>query len=108
MPSSNAILNYLPLKHSIPKTIVFGDSPYTILDTDYILRIDSSGGAITVNLPAATATGRELRFKKLGTNTVTFDASGSETIDNDLTFIVTTELFAFSLHDGSSGNWDIY
>jgi len=37
------------------KDVVFADSPYTVLGTDYFLSVDTSGGAITVTLPAATA-----------------------------------------------------
>lgn len=38
----------------------FAASPYTILGTDYYLSVSTGAGAVTVTLPAAPATGREL------------------------------------------------
>ena len=36
-------------------TVLNAASPYTVLGTDYFLSVDTSGGAVTVTLPAATA-----------------------------------------------------
>ncbi len=47
--------------------VVFIDSPYTILGTDYFISVDTSGGAITVTLPnAATVTGRTYVIRDTG------------------------------------------
>ena len=47
--------------------IVFADSPYTVLGTDYFLSVDTSGGAITVTLPnAATLAGRTYVIRDTG------------------------------------------
>lgn len=35
--------------------VVFADSPYTVLGTDYFLSVDTSAGAVTVTLPNAAA-----------------------------------------------------
>ncbi len=49
------------------KDLVFADSPYTVLGTDYFLSVDTSGGAITVTLPnAATVTGRTYVIRDTG------------------------------------------
>lgn len=37
------------------KTIAFGDSPYAQLSTDYLIGVDTSGGAITINLGTTLA-----------------------------------------------------
>lgn len=52
----------------IPSTdVAFGDSPYTVLGTDYFISVDTSGGAVTVTLPAATAlTGRTFVIRDTG------------------------------------------
>lgn len=48
-------------------TVVFGASPYTVLGTDYFISVDTSGGAVTVTLPAATAlTGRTFVIRDTG------------------------------------------
>ncbi len=49
------------------KDVVFADSPYTVLGTDYFLSVDTSGGAITVTLPnAATLAGRTYVIRDTG------------------------------------------
>lgn len=49
------------------KSVVFADSPYTVLGTDYFLSVDTSGGAITVTLPnAATLAGRTYVIRDTG------------------------------------------
>lgn len=49
------------------KDVVFIDSPYTILGTDYFISVDTSGGAITVTLPnAATLAGRTYVIRDTG------------------------------------------
>ncbi len=36
-------------------TVLNAASPYTVLGTDYFISVDTSGGAVTITLPAATA-----------------------------------------------------
>ncbi len=52
----------------VPVTsVVFGASPYTVLGTDYFISVDTSGGAVTVTLPAASAvTGRTFVIRDTG------------------------------------------
>lgn len=67
----------------LTKTITYAMSPYTLLTTDGVLLCDVSGGAITINLLAATAYGAELSIKIKGivTNQVTVVPNGTDTID---------------------------
>lgn len=47
--------------------VVFADSPYTVLGTDYFLSVDTSAGAVTVTLPnAATLAGRTYVIRDTG------------------------------------------
>jgi hypothetical protein len=49
------------------KDVVFADSPYVVLGTDYFLSVDTSGGAVTVTLPnAATLAGRTYVIRDTG------------------------------------------
>jgi len=67
--------------------IAVGDSPYTVTANDYAIFCDSSGGDITVNLPAiAGITGTVYYIENDGAGTVTVDASGAETINGAATF----------------------
>jgi hypothetical protein len=69
-----------------------GAASTTALTTDYTIAVDPTTTAATVNLPAAsTVTGQLFVVKHVNasTNTVTLDANGAETIDGNLTLILT-------------------
>lgn len=67
-------------------TIVVGDSPYTALEADVVVGVDSSGGAITVNLPLAAdvPAGKMVIVQDEGNNAgtanITIAASGADTL----------------------------
>lgn len=83
---------------------------YTVLAGDAIILCDTTGGAFTVTLPAATGSGRILTFKKTdaAANAVTLDGAGAETIDGAAT---NTEIDAqwdtLTIVDGATGAWSI-
>ena len=67
------------------KAVVFADTPYTILGTDYFISVDSSAGAITVTLPnAATVTGRTYVIRDTGgaaaANNITIGTGGGNLV----------------------------
>jgi len=69
-----------------------GASSTTALTADYTIAVDPTTTAATVNLPAAsTVTGQLFVVKHVNAsvNTVTLDANGSETIDGNLTLVLT-------------------
>ena len=77
------------LLHAV--TILIGQSPYTILDTDYGLDVQSNGGAITVTLPALTGgtvpNGRVIEVKDAGydaavNNITVARGNGGDKIEN--------------------------
>lgn len=64
---------------------------YTVTTNDYSLTGDATSGSFTFSLPtASSATNSVFVFKKLdaSANTITIDASGSETIDGALTIVL--------------------
>ena len=68
-------------------------SPYAVVATDYILGIDTSAGALEVDLPAASGkAGRMLVIKDVGgsagTNNITVDPNGSEKIDGQSSLVI--------------------
>lgn len=82
--------------------IVFAQSPYTALATDYYISADVTGGAITVRLPNAPATGRIFTVKdKVGlaavNNITVTTVGGAVNIDGATTFVVNTAYQAVSL-----------
>lgn len=79
----------------------------TLDDGDYIVAADSTGGAITVNLPTAVGlTGKEYRIKRTssGANDVTIDPNASETVDGATTLTLSSQWdVARIVSDGA--NW---
>jgi hypothetical protein len=68
---------------TVVKVITSADSPYT-LGTGYdVLRCDTTGGAIIVNLPAlpTAQASRRIHIKNAGTNTLTITPNGGDAID---------------------------
>lgn len=85
------------------------NSPYTALNTDDLIRINASGGAVTVNLPAAASNGgKQLIIKKIDStvNTVTIDANASELIDGALTVVIQDQWQSLTLVCDGTG-WNI-
>lgn len=82
---------------------------YTVTTSDAIILCDSSGGAFTLTLPAASGnTGKVFQIKKTDSSflAVTIDGDGSETIDGATTTTVNTEGETLRIVcDGS--NWQI-
>jgi hypothetical protein len=89
--------------------ITSASSPVTgAVDTHY--SADTSGGAITINLPALAAgnAGKEIRVKlKTAGNTLTLDGNLSETIDGSTTYTLTVQNQAVTLVSDGSGNWEV-
>jgi hypothetical protein len=102
-------LSTLETLGSFGATITAISSATTLDETHHVVTCDASGGAFTVTLPAASgATGRIYHIKKTDSsgNAVTVDANASETIDGDLTKVISTQYDSMMIScDGS--NWHI-
>jgi hypothetical protein len=71
---------------------------------------DTSGGVITINLPALSGVtaGTEIRVKlKTAGNTLTLDGNLSETIDGSTTYTLTVQNQAVTLVSDGSSNWEV-
>lgn len=84
-----------------------GDSPYAALSSDYYISADSTGGAITVQLPNAPTTGRTFVVKDKNGTAATFNITittvgGSVNIDGATTFVMNTAYESVSLIFGGS------
>lgn len=69
------------------------NSPYTATASDETITVDTSSGAVTINLPAAASlNGKKFIIKKLSSltdlNLVTIDGNASETIDGATTYVL--------------------
>lgn len=77
---------------------------YTILTTDYIIGVTSTASVRTLTLPtvAAAGIGRTYVIKDesglCGTNSITIDGNGSETIDGALTYVMNVNYQSVTLY----------
>jgi hypothetical protein len=78
---------------------------YTAVATDHTMICDASGGAFSVNLPAASSNiGRIYVIKNIGASgTVTIDGNGSEPIDGATTYALTTQYQAVRIQCNAAG-----
>lgn len=90
-------------------TITSAASPYSATNANSTILANATGGAITVNLPAAASnTGLVLNIKKTDSsvNVVTVDGNASETIDGQTTFLLHFQYEEITIAcDGS--NWNL-
>lgn len=80
----------------------------TIVDSDDLVLVDATSGAVTVTLPlAAVNAGRRFTVKKTDAsgNAATIDGNGSETIDGATTAATTTQYVAITVQSDGTAWW---
>jgi hypothetical protein len=75
------------------RRIAFADSPYTAVLTEEVILVDTSGGAIHIDLPTITSNSSKTYIicdatGNASTNNITIDGNSSETIDGSLTKVL--------------------
>lgn len=81
----------------------------SITSNDYLVLVNATAGAVTLNLPAAASSaGRVLNIKLIDAsgNGVTLDGSASETIDGATTLAWTTQYQAYTIACDGTG-WNV-
>lgn len=84
-------------------------TPYTATSSDFLIPVDATSAAATVNLPTAVGIkGRLYAVKKTDSsaNSVTVDGSGSETIDGLTTAVLYVQNHAVLLQSDGA-NWQV-
>lgn len=81
----------------------------TLNASQYILLVDTSGGAITATLPAASACQGRIYSLKLvdATNALTITPAGSDTIDGAASLVVTGLYDAPMIQSDGTSNWNL-
>ena len=78
---------------------------------DHVINCNSSGGAFTITLPAASTIGREFIFKDVSAQAaaenVTIQRAGSDTIDGGTSTALTSDYQSITLINTASGVWSI-
>jgi len=88
----------------------FAGSPFTATNAQHLLGVDTSGGAITINLPAGTADKTFIIKDETGnasTNNVTIDGDLAETIDGAATLVLNSPYSAVMLYWNLT-QWSIF
>jgi hypothetical protein len=93
--------------HDSVTAIAYSNSPYSVAATDSYISCNATSGAVVINLPATTGSGREITVKKLDSsaNACTPTRAGSDTIDGAATISITAQYAAVKLLDAASGSW---
>lgn len=91
-----------------PKTVNFGMSPYTILPSDYLILVDSSGGAVQLQTQASsTRSQREVTIKdatgNASANNISILRTLAETIDGLTTYPIASDFGAVTLRPVTGG-----
>lgn len=94
-----------------------GDSPYTVLNSDEIIGVDTRGGPVTVTLPQISTIGGS-NYKKYfisdeganaGTNNISIATTGGDTISSAPSpFIINVNASTVSIYSDGSSNWIIF
>jgi len=82
-------------------------SPYNITPDDDLLVVNCSlgGGAIEINLPAATGSGKVYRIKDIGTDNADVTPNATDTIDGVNAPVTLTQWDGIQVVDHAAGAW---
>ena len=90
-------------------TVDAGNSPYTTLVSDQVIRCDTTAANRTINLiTAASHTGLHYWIKNIGTNQCTTTAAGVELIDGAVSAVLTMQYEAIEVNALTAATWDIF
>lgn len=109
----DAIAQAQALPPSITGTVVtFAMSPYTPTNSDFLLLVNTSAGAVTINLqPAAARGGLQLGVKddtgNAVANPIALVGNGAETTDGIASYPIDSAFGAVTLQPKAGGNYDV-
>lgn len=93
----------------VPTAVNFAMSPYTVLATDYLLEVDTSGGAVVIQTAAsASRSNKPFTVKDItgnaSTNAIAVNRTGAETIDGLTSYPMATDFAALTFKPKLAGN----
>lgn len=99
-----------------PTVVTFAQSPYTPLIADTVLLVDTSGGAVTISMPLASARLTSKGYQPLivkddvgnaATNAITINRAGAETIDGITAYVIDSNYTSVNLQPKAAGGYDV-
>lgn len=97
-----------PAYRTLPYPVRTETGNYTATAHDMVILVDTSGGAVTVTLPAVAGTeGRSYVIKKITTdaNAVTVDGDSGDLIDGATTYVITAPYESITILSTGSAWW---
>lgn len=93
----------------VSKSRTVSSSPYTVVEADRLLLVDTSSGSITINLPvASTVKGKVyIIIKTASNNTVTINRAGSDTINGATSYTLSNQYETLFISNNESTAWFI-
>ena len=92
-------------------TVSASGSPYAATSTDGLFYVDTTSGAVTINLAPATSVGKSISIKASGgacsSTAATINATGSDTIDGAGTLSIDSSYMNVTLRISAPGSWAI-
>ena len=102
----NATTGVVGYRADANNAIATKTADYTATTADGTILVDAAAGNVTITLPtAASMAGRKLIIKKIDSsiNSVTIDANGAETIDENTTAVITVQWMTYVIQsDGTT------
>lgn len=85
----------------VPKAVTFAMSPYTVLPTDYLLEVDTTGGAVSIQTAASASRGNKpFTVKDIAgnsaVNAISVLRTGAETIDGMTSYPIDSPYASFT------------
>jgi hypothetical protein len=92
----------------VSTAVDFASSPYTVVQADTVLYVDTAGGPVTINLQAtASRLGVPIVIKDAtghaSTNNISIVPNGAETIDGLATLLIASDFGGYRLNPTTSG-----
>ena len=96
-------IDHVRLKYEVYGVQSVSTTPYTQTTDHDMFLVDTTAGAITINALAAASWDRPIKIMRIaGANNITFDPSGSETIDSAATLVISSDAIVEIISDGSN------
>lgn len=105
--------NWEPITSDTTVTLVdASQSPYTVVPSDFLIDVDSSGGSVTIQLPDIPLNGKYFIIKDLTgsaatNNIIVTTVSGSTTIDGATSYTISTNYQSIQVTRNAQDMYDI-
>src|SRR6185436_18873787 len=92
----------------VPTAVTFAQSPYTVLPTDYLLEVNTTGGPVVIQTQASASRGNKpFTVKDIAgnssVNAISVNRTGAETIDGLTAYPMSTDFMSLTFKPKLAG-----